>query len=127
MTKERKIAIELWQAMKEKVSKGMISNAVDMLTAKNHWLEEQGIDWYCSCWFCHYFRKAVEDGSDELGEDDESTSATPQCPLNARSPRHCDGHCEQYSIACNPKYPMEQRLDAVDNIIKAFKGEYKEW
>ena len=127
MTKERKLAIELWQSVREEISKGAIHNSTDMLLAKQQFLAEHDVDWYCSCWFCHYFRKAVEDG--EVVDDEEEyerTSATPQCPLNSRRGRHCDGYCEQYSIACNPKYPMYKRLAAVDNIIKALKGEFKE-
>lgn len=131
MTKERKLAIEMWQAMREKVSKGQIEDALNMLKAKQMWLEAHGIDWYCECWFCHYFRKAREDGYDDEEEEyeDESTEypgKTAKCPLNRYRPSRCDGQCTQYVIACKEKYPMEQRLAAVDNIIKALKGEYKE-
>lgn len=131
MTKERKLAIEMWQAMRELVSKGQIADALNMLKAKQMWLEAHGIDWYSECWFCNYFRKDIEDGFSEDNEDcfddeEEITSMTPKCPLNPYHPFRCHGRCEQYTIACNEKYPMEQRLAAVDNIIKALKGEYRE-
>lgn len=129
MTKERKLAIELWEAMREKVSKGEITDALDMLRAKRDWLEEHSIDWYCECWLCNYFRKAREDGYDEEYEDasTEYPGMTSKCPLNPQRPFICDGQCAQYVIACKEKYPMEKRLVAVDNIIKALKGEYKEY
>lgn len=130
MTKERRLAIEMWEAMREKVRKGEIPDSLAMLKAKLNWLREHDIDWYCECWFCNYFRKDIEDeealDEEALDEDGEITSMTPKCPLNHHHPFRCDGRCEQYAIACNPKYPMEQRLVAIDNIIKALKGEYKE-
>lgn len=122
MTKERKIAIEMWQAMREKVSKGEIAETLDMNQAKHDWLKEHDIDWYCDCWFCNYLHKARDDGYEE----EESTGMTHRCPLNPCRPFRCKGRCPQYVFACNERYPMEQRLEAVDNIIKALKGEYKE-
>lgn len=133
MTKERRLAIEMWQDMRELVSQGRINAGWEMLAAKGTWSEEHGINWYCECWFCHYFRKDIEDNEDccddddeDEDEDEELTSMTPKCPLNHRHPFRCGGSCMQYAIACNPKYTMKQRLGAVDNIIKALKGEYKE-
>lgn len=125
MTKERKIAIELWKAMREKVSKGEITDGQDMSFAKRDWLEEHGIAWLHGCWFCHYFRKDIDEYEDCCGAEG-LTHKTPNCPLNRFRPSICDGRCEQFGITCNERYPMEQRLAAVDNIIKALKGEYKE-
>lgn len=129
MTKERKLAIELWQAMREKVSNGEISDAIDMQLAKKDWLEEHDIEWYSECWFCHYFRKEIEDDNDDYYAEDEELhkdGKTSKCPLNRYRPSKCLGSCVQYVIACKHKYPLGQRLTAIDNIIKALKGEYKE-
>lgn len=139
MTKERRLAIEMWKDMRELVSQGRIKDGWKMLEAKLTWLEERGINWYHECWFCTYFRKDIEDKEDCFDEEEEEeeedcfdaeeeaiTSMTPKCPLNRYHPFRCGGRCKQYAIACTPKCTMEQRLEAVDNIIKALKGEYKE-
>lgn len=124
MTKERKLAIELWQAMRKKVSDGEIADVLDMALAKRNWLEAHNIVWYHDCWFCNYFRQDIDDNFDD--DEEETTYKTSKCPLNRYRPSRCEGSCRQYTIACNRRYPLEQRLAAVDNIIKALKGEYKE-
>ena len=141
MTKERKLAIEMWQDIREKISNGTIHTGIAMYDFKLDWLKAHNIDWYDGCWLCHYFRKAREDEEyadedeeyadedEEYAREEESTkypSKTPKCPLNRYRPSRCDGYCVQYAIACKPKYSMKQRLAAIDNIIKALKGEYNE-
>lgn len=121
MTKERKIAIEMWQAIREKLSNGELRQSFELTLRKYIWLESRNIHWHASCWFCHYLRQ-----DSDFFKSPAHESRSHKCPLNSQRPSKCEGHCKQYRIADDCLCTREQRLAAVDNIIKALKGEYKE-
>jgi hypothetical protein len=122
MTKERRLAIEMWQAIREKLCNGELQSNLDLHKAKLDWLRAHNIDWYSECWFCHYFRQVA----DSEYYEGSTKSRSFKCPLNCNHSDPCDGYCPQYRIAHCSKNPLAQRLAAVDNIINALKGEYKE-
>lgn len=119
MTKERRLAIEMWQYIRKKTSQIC---GPELYKAKLDWIRAHNIAWYSECWFCHYFRQVA----DSEYYEGEHKSKSFKCPLNCKRQYPCDGHCVQYSIVYSSNKSLEQRLAAVDNIIKALKGEYKE-
>lgn len=61
MTKERKIAIEMWKYIRtlydtlEQIP--LIDREYDLYDIKHDFLYTRGIKWLYSCWFCQYIRK----------------------------------------------------------------------
>lgn len=109
MTKERKLAIEMWESVKAYIvdadKKGTlydveIHDAVVML--KGDFCEKHGLQWAADCWFCQY------------------VSDCEQCPLGMGA--HVDEDCADYYIVINDFTTTEQKIKACDNIINALKG-----
>lgn len=109
MTKERKLAIEMWESVKAYIidadKKGElydveIHDAVVMI--KGDFCEKHGLQWAADCWFCQYI------------------SDCEQCPLGMCG--HATEDCEDYYIVIDDFTTTEQKIKACDNIINALKG-----
>ena len=103
MTKERKLAIQMWQEIKDKITDNSNFTTRDICIYKEAFCRKHNLFWKCNCWFCEY------------------TPTCEQCPL-----RDCTvSSSAVYKVACDIQANKEKRLDACDKIIAALKGEYK--
>ena len=59
MTKERRLAIEMWEQIVEALENGEYgSRFVDFLTnIKSYFCRKHNLEWKYGCWFCQYVRK----------------------------------------------------------------------
>lgn len=142
MTKERKIAIKMWEEIKQRILTDTLPSQM-FYTSKTLIAEEYDVssDTSCSikwdniCWFCQYVRRDYKHFGDYwegtgkgLGEE-----GCNFCPLAKAHPwydpsdAHHDCGCNlfgsPYRIASNLYRPKEERAAACDVIIKALKGE----
>ena len=120
MTKERKVAIEQWQTIRR-----WIEETPDCIVMIKPLVS---YEWKHNCWFCQYVRDYNDDALCIY-------EGCKQCPLNKWAlnkgiiKSHNDFGCLHdkrtlYSMVCNPRYSLEERLEACDLIIKAPKGEH---
>jgi len=92
LTKERKLAIQMWEQIKNKLAR---DPAVVIAVLKDKFCREHKLHWFADCWFCQY------------------TLHCDRCPLRG---------CAAYSTACDKYISLEVRLAACDEIINALKG-----
>ena len=111
MTKERRLAIEMWEYVKSRCSK--------IETCKAEFLQKHPeIKWRSNCWFCQYF---CQEHEDEV--DGSYYSKTDMCSLNkGREEELCFGDCYWYWRYKNSVDDSEKKY-VCDKIIKALRGE----
>ena len=110
MTKERRIAIDMWEWVRANWDmdlrfKGEVECTTGedaLLLMKDMYLVDKDVNWVSNCWFCEYLRL-------------RSKLGCRLCPLQSCSsgPYH--------TLANNPTY--EEYVDACDQIIEALGGE----
>lgn len=144
MTKERKIAIKMWEEIKQRIltdslpcvafnqSKRLIAKAYGVSTP---WEKVCSLQWDNTCWFCQYVRRDYgrfgdfwEGNGKGLGEEGCNfcplAKAHPQYdPSDARHDCGCMLPDAPYCVASNIFHSKEERAAACDTIIKALKGE----
>lgn len=104
MTKERKLAIEMWWDIRDMISASDRLPREVIKKYKSEFCEQHELDWHNDCWFCQYRPSCFK------------------CPLK---------ECLKTSASSNPLYvrvlnPCENkdaRIEACNNIIKALGGE----
>ena len=118
MTKERKLAIEMWETVRQAIinSDGVASVKV----VKREFCTEHNLNWEADCWFCQYvgLERRFSIGFD-----------CTRCPLAFKgydSQKHimgCGGG-SLWSIVVNfdKKYSVRKRIKACNKIIKALGG-----
>ena len=105
MTKERRLAIEMWEDIKAKLPKwwkkcDRSSISAHIVQYKNDFCVKHDLPWIANCWFCAYIRYCKD------------------CPL-----RDCgDG---AYRSIINNDTPLQVKIRACEYIISALKGEIK--
>ena len=113
MTKERRIAIDMWEWVRDnwdmylrfKDNEEECPNEEDaLLLMKDIYLADKGVNWASNCWFCEYIR--LRPGNKR---------GCFLCPLQS-----C-GSGPYHILATNPTY--EEYVDACDQIIEALGGE----
>ena len=77
MTKERRLAIKMWQEIVDMLKIGNI----DLDTQKRHFCTNNNIHWESSCWFCQYVRKDRRNNLKSRCNIDYSTNGCENCPL----------------------------------------------
>ena len=100
MTKERRLAILMWQEIKDNL---VVDSSFRVVLFKITFCETHSLHWRCSCWLCQYIRRCEK------------------CPLN-----DCDALDSTYMQVGNVHLPVEVRVEACDKIINALKGELKD-
>ena len=122
MTKERRIAIQMWEYIRHQIAFDLFSTRDCMMLheVKRMYLRKYCPEllekWWAGCWFCQYFQQEF----DSKGED--SSSLSYKCPLNDNQDDLCRGHCILYSTIVNRHSTRASRLEACDKIIEALKG-----
>lgn len=142
MTKERKLAIKMWEDIKQRILTDTLPSQV-FFTSKTIIAKEYDVSldiscnirWANICWFCQYVRRDYKHFGDYwegtgkgLGE--EGCNFCPLAkahPLYNPSDAHHDCGCtlfdSPYKIVISSFRPKEERAAACDIIIKALKGE----
>ena len=95
MTKERKLAIQMWQGIKNEIAKNPYLSDIGIYRLKQKFCIQHKLQWNCHCWFCQYIPNCR------------------QCPLR---------NCFVYHIVCTSWNNKEMRLEACDIIIAALEG-----
>ena len=146
MTKERKLAIKMWEDIKQRILTDTLPRRTEsfylnkMLIAKEYgvsWDNSCGIKWDNACWFCQYGRRDYKNVGDYwegvgkgkgLGEEGCNlcplAKAHPQYdPSDAQHDCGCELFGSPFYIVCSRYRSKEERAAACDLIIKALKGE----
>ena len=126
MTKERKIAIKIWEEIKAFIlSSPQDVTSRSFIAMKHSITRKHGMYWNCNCWFCHYVRKTVR--NDEGFIVDEGCDRCPLHKLVRAAPGDCG--CDiglaqaPYARLANDWTDNAIKAEACDMIIKALKGE----
>ena len=98
MTKERRLAIEMWKDIRDMLIGDDAVSRSDIVQYKCSFCTRNDLSWKCNCWFCTYI----------LG--------CWKCPLTCCS----DG---LYGIVLAPYKNKNARIEACNGIIKALGGE----
>ena len=142
MTKERKIAIEIWEDIKQRILTDTLPNNVFFIAkrdiAREHGVSSNtscGIEWDGDCWFCQYVRRGYNRFGDFWGGTGKGLGeeGCNFCPLAKAHPLYnpsdaqhdcgCFLHGSPYRIVSNRYHTKAERAAACDLIIKALKGE----
>lgn len=126
MTKERKLAIQMWRMIREKVRRRTRPmDTIELFEIKRKFCMEHNINWWHQCWFCHYVR--YNDPSYYYGE------GCQRCPIADRT--RDDVMAGRETGCCYGIYrdvihgkTVAVRVSACNKIIKALQGKdpYKE-
>lgn len=142
MTKERKIAIKIWEEIKQRILTDTLPSQMlhvsKVLIAREYDVSSDtscSIRWDNVCWFCQYVRRDYK----RFGDYQEGTGkglgeeGCNFCPLAKAHPLYdpsdashdcgCFLHGSPYKIVSSIYRPKEERAAACDIIIKALKGE----
>ena len=117
MTKERKLAIEMWKTIRQAI---IIHPNTSISLIKADFCAEHNLNWDYNCWFCQYMRNDDYDESDRL-------KGCTKCPIahNAAKAKPSLCGCLPFSLwdmATNSIFSKEVKLEACDKIIKALGG-----
>lgn len=106
MTKERRLAIKMWEGVRERLPEWYEDDRIIVDCLKDFKLDfcfENNLHWQFECWFCQYTRFKCN-----------------KCPL-----RSCDYKepTTAWARIVNENISLETKLQAVDEIIATLKGE----
>ena len=103
MTRERKLAIEMWEEVKKQLPGWKCDVVFALKTLKANFCRQNGLDWRYDCWFCQYVRDDCH-----------------KCPLHS-----CDCHnfATAWARIVDEGTSLRTKLAACDDIIAALKGE----
>jgi len=107
MTKERKLSIEMWMNIRERVRTSRITCFSDLVAYKTLFCIKNNIHWTNNCWFCEYIAPRH--------------CGCSHCPASARWPRHGCGRSSPYHLVIYGR-TLSQRIRACNKIIKALGG-----
>ena len=116
MTRERKLAIQMWEEVKKQLPEWGHEPVVELKTYKMDFCFFHGLDWKFDCWFCQY----VREHSRIITWDKDQECV--KCPLQS-----CDhmNPLTAWARIVNGDTSLETKLQACDDIIAALKGEHK--
>ena len=132
MTKERKLAIQMWEQIVEALEQGKHDTKYARPIAqviKEAFCEEHNLKWKCDCWFCQYVRHDYRANLPSRKNVEQSMNCCQECPLykylssqQALRPDECG--CNSV-IGASLYSRVLDRLDveAAELIMKALKGE----
>lgn len=124
MTKERRIAVKIWEELKAFIlSSPQHVTGDSFCTMKSSIIHKYGMHWHCTCWFCHYIRKPARDENSWV-----INEGCDKCPLHklvraAPGKCGCDKARAPYARLMDDCTDNAMKAEACDTIIKALKGE----
>lgn len=101
MTKERRLAIQMWEEIVEALKCETPEHPVFECKMKTDFCRKHGLDWYADCWFCHYIDNCI------------------RCPISEGG---CNGK-SPFRTLINSTSRLE-RVKAARHIIAALKGKW---
>ena len=111
MTKERKLAIEMWNEIKCIMQNEEMS-AFDICRYKEDFCKNHGLNWLLNCYFCNYYMR----GYKELCK---------KCPISFHNIYRNGCVHSVYGKLINKDSDVEEKIKCCDIIISALKGELK--
>lgn len=129
MTKERRLAVEMWEQIAERIS----DTGFDIGRFKSDFCKEHNLRWQHSCWFCQYVRKDCQDYlPSSVTRGLRGENGCQECPIykyNGCTEDECGctywyGH-GLYAIVCNAygAFSKEERIEAAKTIARLLRGE----
>lgn len=83
MTRERRLAIQMWEEIATEWEKGSIAS---LGTLQARFCRMNDLNWNCDCWFCQYVRKDFRSGLPSRHHIDSRTNGCQECPIYRDSP-----------------------------------------
>lgn len=138
MTKERKLAIKIWEDIKQRILAGEFDRVFSFYMRKAEIVHtEYHIDWMDSCWFCQYVRRDYNRFGDYWEHTGKGKGLGEEgcnlCPLAKAHPKYNPSDAEQdcgcmlvgspWHTLCKRHASRKKKAKACDLIIKALKGE----
>lgn len=130
MTKERKLAIEMWEFIVEHWDKASVYRLKERFANS---CDEIIINWQNNCWFCEYCRRDHRYGHPGREDIDRRTNNCECCPLYKYEIAHGNYPTEDDACGCASdhwhKEPLFARAqlghskEAAEIILKLLKGE----
>ena len=127
MTKERKVAIEMW----ENIVADLSNTNVESL--KKMYMDLVPYEWQNNCWFCEYCRKDYRWGHVGREELDHELNKCKSCPLYKYEIARCNTPIVKDACGCaNSDWDYEvlwgkvyynRDVDAAKIILRILKGE----
>lgn len=100
MTKERKLAIQMWKDIRDMLSFSCEVTRGDIRVYKYEFCKSHKLNWLNNCWLCQYIHSCSK------------------CPL-----KNCDVDYSSYRTVTDPLEKTDIRMDACSVIIKALGGQ----
>lgn len=130
MTKERRLAIEMWEQIEAGIKDGTLRTGVAIDRAKSRFCDENDLEWKCECWFCQYIRKDFRQGLPSRENVDVRANCCYECPLykylasqHALRLDECGCQTDSSETSLYARVLYQTDVEAVELIIKALKGE----
>ena len=129
MTKERKLAIQMWEQIVTEIKNGALRSGVAIDRFKTRFCEEHNLQWKCDCWFCQYVRRDYRAKLPSRKNVECSMNRCQECPLykylssqQALQPDECGCNTAMSaSLYLRVLYRLD--VEAAELIMKALKGE----
>lgn len=113
MTKERKLAIEMWKGIRERIKTSSWIDYSSIFDYKLLFCKSHNLNWKDQCWFCQYIRRHYPFCS----------FGFVKCPIANKSGGFCGcGGKSLYHTVCAAWLPKFKRIQACNKIIKALGG-----
>lgn len=128
MTKERRLAIQMWEQIVEALEQGKHDSRYARPIAsviKDAFCEEHNLKWKCNCWFCQYMRHDYRDipSREHIRKE---WNGCQHCPLYKEHEDILDydecGCTEDKETLWGQVYE-EGNVDAAKRILELLKGE----
>lgn len=121
MTRERKLAIKMWEEVKKQLPEWYEENQGDIVADLKYFKAtfcfQNNLRWKYNCWFCQYIR-LEQNKSTEWNKHLECT----KCPLRSCNHRN---PLTAWARLVDEDNSLEIRIAACDEIIAALKGGVK--
>ena len=130
MTRERRLAIELWKQIVKTCEK---SSIVDIPGIKESFCTKHQLKWKNNCWFCQYVRKDYRFELDSRSKISLNANCCFKCPLYKYSKKQYDWGDWEDNCGCSSydayTWSLWERVsfsgdaEAAKLILRALKGE----
>lgn len=129
MTKERRLAIEMWERIIVGIKMGTLRSGLAVDRFKSTFCEEHNLNWQHDCWFCQYVRHDYRANLPSREDIEIHSNNCYECPLyKYLSTQIAPGSngCGCDTTLHTPLYSRvlhELDIEAAELIMKALKGE----
>ena len=123
-TKQKELAVQMWEEVKDRIEEEP-DREIEFF--KLRFCKEHGVKWKCNCILCEEYhdnpcssecplmRKAMDKYGDEMKERGINCGCSNRIASDYAIALNIDQHFNK------GRFPLEQRLKAIDNIIEAIK------